>query len=209
MLHELWDEDDEQTFVLAGPLGDSARSQLGPSARLTWTVEAPSHLVAMQRYHEHMGRGSYESLRPDLDRVPYRKMGWEWTFQTRIDGQIDAELVGDWHLFNEALADSVSSLPPRGEAGAGPSTYWVDVALTALSRLEAAGCEGLISGGNWTSFWLVDERVEARNDYGDPDDAEAITARIFHALLAEWRRRIARSESMRELPHTYRRNPSA
>lgn len=51
-----------------------------------------------------------------------------FAFTTRDDGQIDARIVGDHPLFNDALDDSISSLPARGEAGAGPSTYWIDVA---------------------------------------------------------------------------------
>jgi len=54
VLHELWVEDNGQTFCLAGPMGDQAREMLGPSARLTWTVQAGSHFEAMILYYQHM-----------------------------------------------------------------------------------------------------------------------------------------------------------
>lgn len=34
------------------------------------------------------------------------------TFSAREDGQVDAHLVGNWRLFQDALDDSISSLPP-------------------------------------------------------------------------------------------------
>jgi hypothetical protein len=62
LLHELWDEDNnEQTFCLAGPMGDGARKLLSPGARLVWTVEAGSHFEAMTKYYEHMGWGVYRT----------------------------------------------------------------------------------------------------------------------------------------------------
>lgn len=77
MLHELWDEgDDGQTFCLAGPHGDGARSMLGPNARLVWTLEASSHLEAMTRYYEHMGWGVYSTDFPEIDGETYEQRGW-------------------------------------------------------------------------------------------------------------------------------------
>jgi hypothetical protein len=69
--------------------------------------------------------------------------GWhdqavEFTFSTREDGQVDATIVGEHPGLNEALADSISSLPPRGAPGRGPSTYWIDVARAgSIAALES------------------------------------------------------------------------
>ena len=78
MLHELWvDADGLETFCLAGPLGDDARAMLNQPARLTWTVEAASHLEAMTLYYDHMGWGAYTTEFPEEDATPYRERGWE------------------------------------------------------------------------------------------------------------------------------------
>lgn len=82
MLHQLWEDQEPAdgaylTFCLAGPLGDEARGQLSSCARLTWTVEASSHFVAMTRYYEHMGWGEYTTDFPDFDKQPYLERGWE------------------------------------------------------------------------------------------------------------------------------------
>ena len=45
--HELWVEQDGQTFCLAGPMGDDARRLLAPGAQLVWQVEADSHFQDM------------------------------------------------------------------------------------------------------------------------------------------------------------------
>jgi hypothetical protein len=81
VLHELWEDDDPEdggrlTFVLAGPMGDEARSKLSGSARLTWTVEAESHFSAMTLYYEHMGWGTYTSDH-EWDHQTYAEHGWE------------------------------------------------------------------------------------------------------------------------------------
>jgi hypothetical protein len=92
-------------------------------------------------------------------------------FSVREDGQIDAELAGDWPVFNEALSDSISSLPPRGEPGRGPSTYWIDVAArgarpfpnAATSVVHIATAPLRVKGGQFASF-----------DDDSSDDDEAI-----------------------------------
>jgi hypothetical protein len=62
LVHELWVESDqEQTFCLAGPMGDDARSLLALGSRMVWTVEAESHFDAMTKYYEYMGWGEYTS----------------------------------------------------------------------------------------------------------------------------------------------------
>lgn len=77
MLHELWVEEDGQTFCLAGPLGDSARKLLGKEAKLVWTVEAESSFEAMTKYYEYMDWGEYRSEWPDLDKRSYKELGWK------------------------------------------------------------------------------------------------------------------------------------
>lgn len=75
MLHELWIGANEQTFCLAGHLGDDARSLLEPDSRLVWTVEAASHFEAMTKYYGFMGWGDYTSDFPDVDQQPYTERG--------------------------------------------------------------------------------------------------------------------------------------
>lgn len=77
MKHELWVEGDEQTFCLTGPLGKDARALLGNGAKLVWTVEAVSHLDAMQQYYAYMDWGIYKTDFPERDAMTYRELGWE------------------------------------------------------------------------------------------------------------------------------------
>jgi hypothetical protein len=56
MKYELWIEnEDEQTFWLAAPHGDSASLLLEPGAKFVCTFEASSHFEAMTKYYEYMG----------------------------------------------------------------------------------------------------------------------------------------------------------
>lgn len=133
-------------------------------------------------------------------------------FTVRDDGQVDAALIGDWDLFNEALGDSISSLPPRGAAGAGPSTYWIDVARQGALRAREANDDRPFTGGNITLLRMTGGRVEARYDFADEDEAgQFMDFDDFVSLLAEWRMRVeARAgTSDSPLPETYRRNPAA
>ena len=73
--HELWTEGNgEQTFCLAGPMGDGARALLGPNATLVWVVEADSHFNAMTKYYEFMDWGEY-TTNQDWD---YQSYSDEW-----------------------------------------------------------------------------------------------------------------------------------
>ena len=72
----------------------------------------------------------------------------EWSFRERADGQVDAVVEGVPDVLNEALADAVSSRPPRGEHGPGPSTYWIDVARERATTAAAAGDEKRFTWGN-------------------------------------------------------------
>lgn len=79
MLHELWDDPEEEgrfLFCLSGPRGDDARALLSPAARLVWTVDAASHFDAMTAYYEHQGWGVYATDQ-EWDRKTYVEHGWE------------------------------------------------------------------------------------------------------------------------------------
>lgn len=78
MKHELWLEPDgEQTFVLAGPHGDAARSLLAPGSKLEWEIEASSHFEAMTKYYEYMDWGVFTTAYPEHDKKTYKELGWE------------------------------------------------------------------------------------------------------------------------------------
>jgi hypothetical protein len=78
MKHELWIEgEDSQTFCLAGPHGDSARSLLEVGAKLSWSCEAESHFDAMTKYYSYMEWGEYKSDFPDQDKETYESRGWK------------------------------------------------------------------------------------------------------------------------------------
>lgn len=131
-------------------------------------------------------------------------------FTTREDGQIDVTLGSDWPLLTEALNDCVSSLPPRGATGNGPSTYWVDVAIGGLDRALASGTDRPFTWGNATLLRLNEGRVEARYDYDEDDvPGEFVDADDVRGVLRDWRTRIesSASTSTSPLPETYRRNP--
>jgi hypothetical protein len=131
-------------------------------------------------------------------------------FTQREDGQVDVDLGSDWSLFSEALNDSVSSLPPRGAKGNGPSTYWIDLATEGLTRALAPASDRPFTWGNITLLRLKAGRVEARYDFDEEDvDGQFLEVADFQQVLAEWRRRIeeSASASTSPLPETYRRNP--
>ena len=76
--HELWVEnDEEETFCLAGPRGNDARSILSKSAKLLWTVWANSHFEAMSKYYEYRGWGTY-STEHETDFAAYPE---EWAHE--------------------------------------------------------------------------------------------------------------------------------
>lgn len=131
-------------------------------------------------------------------------------FSRRDDGQVDVDLGPDWPLFTEALNDCVSSLPPRGAAGNGPSTYWVNVATLGLERAVASGMDRPFAWGNITLLRLHAGRVEARYDFDEEGvPGEVLDLDEVRQLLGDWRARIEQSAAMsaQPLPETYRRNP--
>jgi hypothetical protein len=132
-----------------------------------------------------------------------------FTFTRRDDGQIDA-VVDGYDLFNEALADSISSLPPRGADGKGPSPYWIDVALEGARNAASTGDTRPFTGGNITYLRVDGDDVVAGVDYHDDEEfAERMPIETFVALLTQWRSLVveAQSEATEALPQTYRRNP--
>ncbi|OMO23041.1 hypothetical protein BCT38_20495 [Vibrio lentus] len=72
MKHELWSNEQElDTFCLAGPDGDGARSLMEPDSKLIWECEANSHFEAMTKYYQFRGWGEYTSDYPEIDKRPY------------------------------------------------------------------------------------------------------------------------------------------
>jgi hypothetical protein len=129
--------------------------------------------------------------------------------QLREDGSVDARLGPDWPIFNEALADAISSLPPRGSKERHLSTYWIDNTLDRLRRLRTARESGPVAGGNAYSIHASGNDVRAVFDYGDEDSYELMPADEFEDLLERWRQRVldVQRHETREVPETYRRNP--
>lgn len=128
----------------------------------------------------------------------------------RDDGTIDARLGPDWPIFNEALADAVSSLPPRGSNETRVSTYWIDQTLERLATLQARDQTGPIAGGNAYSLVFHGDGVEAVFDDGDPnEEVELMSTDDFTSILERWRAAVlaAQAHETRAVPETYRRNP--
>jgi hypothetical protein len=128
----------------------------------------------------------------------------------RDDGTIDARLGSEWPIFNEALADAVSSLPPRGSSEARLSTYWIEQTLARLATLEARNETGPIASGNAYSLVFDGDGVEAVFDYGDPnEEVELMSTADFRSILEGWHRAVlaAQAHETRTVPQTYRRNP--
>jgi hypothetical protein len=133
-------------------------------------------------------------------------------FTRRSDGQVDVSLGSEWPVFNDALNDSISSLPPRGAIGPGPSTYWIDIAETGVRAAEASGDESPFITGNETRISLKGTSVYASYDYEYGDDvnkAQVLELPEFLNLLARWRTEIQQSReiALEVIPETYRRTP--
>lgn len=130
--------------------------------------------------------------------------------QLRDDGTIDVRLGPDWPIFNEALVDAISSIPPRGSDETRLSTYWIDGTLERLDALQAEGQTGAIAGGNAYSIVFDGDGIEAVFDYGDPnEEVELMSTDDFRSILEAWRVAVidAQAHETRTVPETYRRNP--
>lgn len=134
----------------------------------------------------------------------------EAVFSQRDDGQVDVDLGPDWPLFNEALNDCVSSLPPRGASGVGPSSYWIDIAEAGALRAAQQEDERPFTSGNVTRLRVSDGLVLASLDFAEDEPEEAMPLADFLAILRTWRERVIESAaaSTTALPETYRRNPA-
>ena len=134
----------------------------------------------------------------------------DFEFSVRVDGQVDLQLGPDWPIFNEALPDSISSLPPRGAQGNGPSTYWLDVAEAGVLGAVETGDTRPFTLGNVTLLKFEGDQVVATFDFSDDEPREPMPVADFLDLLREWRRRIVLSAASASapLPETYRRNPA-
>jgi len=140
----------------------------------------------------------------------------EVEFIHREDGQVDAQIIGDWPLFNHALGDSISSLPHRGEEGNGPSTYWIDRAITGAQNSAAQINLKPFITGNSTQLSYKNNEIIASYDHDELDfssDVTAITESIpfndFIHILEQWKLLVIESANKHTepLPETYRRNP--
>jgi hypothetical protein len=133
--------------------------------------------------------------------------------ETRADGQVDVFLPPELGFIEEALNDAISSLPPRGAPGNGPSPYWIDVALVGLEAAGRAGEEARpFAAGNATLWRRIGDEVEARWDFDEDEvPGERIAVDDFRALLTAWRDAVVASAgtSTAPFPETYRRNPHA
>ncbi len=105
------------------------------------------------------------------------------------DGLVDVSLDDDLPLIQHALEDSLGTRPPRGAPQDGPSTYWLDHAITGLrERMESGGSEPFVSG-NITYLQLRGDWVEARLDVDpiDSDIVDRVEATDLLELLTQWR----------------------
>lgn len=115
-----------------------------------------------------------------------------YRFATTAGGFVEVALDDDLPVLADALDDSLGTRPPRGAPQDGPSTYWLDNAITRLrERMESGNTEPFASG-NVTYLNLQGRRVEARYDYDpvDSDIVDAVPAEDFLTFLVEWRRRV-------------------
>ncbi len=132
----------------------------------------------------------------------------EVRFSVRDDGQVDVHLGPEWPIFDVALNDSVSSLPPLGWAGNGPSTYWIGHAERGVREAYQRGDEGPFTWGDETFLCLRGDEVLANFDYAEPDEpGETMRLDGFLSLLAEWRSRVEQGVATAPLSETYRRIP--
>lgn len=120
---------------------------------------------------------------------------------------IDLVLGEGWPGFNEALADSVSTMPFRGEATTGLSTYWLDLLIERVENWsDAPGVEQSVISGNATELIKVDDRVVARSLYELFEDESLPIAEVLPALRS-WREQVVAKGGMFTIPETYRRAP--
>ncbi len=135
----------------------------------------------------------------------------EYSFVETREGLVDAVLDGVKPILAHAMTDSLGTRPPRGAPQDGPSTYWLDYALTQLrARLEDSR-ETPFASGNVTYLALKDGAVEIRYDYDPPDSeyVDTIDAEELIELLEAWRSRVLEldPEAERRIPPPPRAHP--
>jgi hypothetical protein len=127
----------------------------------------------------------------------------EWTF-TRVSGRgIDVDLGSSWPGFNEALADSVSSMSPRSSWRRGLSTYWIDHVLDGVATGRTDG--KALSSGNSTELVLEGDDVVARSLYELFGD-ERMELKEYTELLQAWRAQVVEHRREFRIGRAYRRN---
>jgi hypothetical protein len=131
-------------------------------------------------------------------------------FSVRTDGQVDVHLGPEWPVLNDALNDSISSLPPRGGSGNGPSTFWIDHAESGARTAHRTGDERPFIWGNSTRLLVLGDSVVASYDYAETNEpGEEMPMSEFFSVLKEWRRRVTEEaeKATQPLSELYRRNP--
>ena len=134
----------------------------------------------------------------------------EVTFSTRDDGQVDGRIGTDQPVLQEALDDSISSLPPRGAPGNGPSSYWIDHAQEGAHQAHERGDECPFTSGNITVLSVRGDMVVAKYDFDKPDvPGDEMPLNDFLALLEAWKAKVTESaaKATEPLPEKYRRKP--
>jgi hypothetical protein len=110
-----------------------------------------------------------------------------WTISIDAQGLVWARVGTSSPGFDEALADSISTLSPRGEPPA-LSTYWIDRALAGVE----SGSEKPFLWGNATRLTRSGDEVIAQSDYGLFAD-ERMPVSEFVEGLKTWREVVLRA----------------
>jgi hypothetical protein len=147
--------------------------------------------VTWQYGREPRERFSLEAARIDAEwratsTTPPLRMTWE--FEVDSAGLVWVVPDDNYRGFSSALADSLGSLSPAGEAPA-LSTYWVDRAITWL---DAGGVDDPpveLASGNATVLQREGAIVKAVALYDTFETEELPVDELLHGLL-RWRRAI-------------------
>ena len=128
----------------------------------------------------------------------------QYTFVQSPEGLIDVVVDRDAPILAHAMTDSLGTRPPSGAAQDGPSTYWIDQALTQLrARLEDLS-ESPFASGNVTYLALKDGAVEVRYDFDplDSEDVDRVEPSELIELLEAWREAVTEfdPQASRRLP---------
>lgn len=113
------------------------------------------------------------------------------TFDVSSEGLVDLT-VKDMPILSHAFRDSLGSRPPRGAPQDGPSTYWLDDAITKLRARLVDGQTDAFASGNVTYLQLREGMVEARFEFDPPDSEsfEKVDPEELLTVLIDWRQRV-------------------